>query len=811
MYQMNHSIEMRQLTICLFFVIISTHAKAQSNIVTTSAPKNLNYTSISSIVEDSTSGFRMSGLYSGGRLGYYVSNIGDINQDGFDDISACAPYCTPEDVSETGEIYVIFGNNSGFDADFNVAELDGTNGFRIRGMNVEDRLGYGGTNAAGDINNDGFPDIIISTPYSDPDVDSLNTGGAFVIFGRANGFSPIIGLDTLSRYSGLSLYGTNYWDNFGTTGGYAGDMNGDSIDDFYVTADDTDFNGFSSGTVYVIYGKKHFPDTLDVDTLYQQHGFLINGKNTDDNVGIAAGSLKDINGDGLNDLAIGAFHANGDTGAGYVVFGRNTMFEDTVNTRDLDGTNGFELLGETPGDYAGAAVGDAGDLNGDGINDLFISAQRTKSNDFSYAGKTYIIYGSNSPFPPTVLLGKYTEYQGFDIGGTQTLEFSGNSVVGLGDTNGDDIDDLLIGALFSSSNNFTRNGAAFVLYGRPDNFPHEFSLSSLTEADGYIIQGKDSYARLGFEVGGGGDFNGDGINDLILGADYGSANTPNAPGEAYLIYGIDQSHLDPDNDSIPNMADECPYEYGESDCNGCPCLQLNLKVLLQGPFDSLAGEMSTDLNTKRKILPGQTIANSYVLPTPAGQPYRIAPWSYEGQEGADFTDADYSPDVVDWVLVSVRRAISKNAEAGKIAALLLKDGTLQTKINYPVQSQINDSLYVIIEHRNHMGIMSSSRLGINNGTINHDFTAQNSYSPVGGVGQKQILPNKWAMYAGDVDQTSDIESYDINASDKIPWGENNGRFDIYNATDTNMDGDISAPDNILWIKNNGNSSRVPRN
>jgi len=298
-------------------LVINTQAKAQHNAV--SLPKSIEGKSITSIVQDNTSGFRMSGLYANGRLGYAVSNIGDLNNDGFDDISVCAPYSTPETVMETGEIYVIFGGASDFGETFDVGQLDGSNGFRIRGVHAQDRLGYGGANALGDINNDGITDMIVTTPYSDPLVDVLDTGGAFVIFGRANGFPSVVHLDTLGSNSGFSLYGTtSYYDNFGTTGGYAGDMNGDNIDDFFVTADDADPNGASSGTVYVIYGKNHFPDTLNVDTLYLHDGFLINGETANDNFGIAAESLKDINGDGLNDLAIGAFHANGGTGAAYV-------------------------------------------------------------------------------------------------------------------------------------------------------------------------------------------------------------------------------------------------------------------------------------------------------------------------------------------------------------------------------------------------------------------------------------------------------------------------------------------------------------
>ncbi len=501
----------------------------------TSATQSSSLLSVQNISNlNGANGFVMNGLHPDGRFGYSVNGVGDINNDGFDDIAVCAPWSTPGTVSEAGEIYVIFGNNN-YAPDMDVSLLNGTNGFRVQGVNVEDRLGYGGANPVGDVNNDGIDDFIITTPYADP--DSTNTGSAYVIYGKNGGFPADLSVDMLDGTNGFTLNGTNYWDNFGTIGGYAGDMNGDDIDDFYVTADDTDFNGASSGTVYVIYGKNHFPDTMDVDTFYLEHGFMINGKAADDNVGIAVGSLKDLNGDGHNDLAVGAFHANGDTGAGYVIFGKSGNFTDTLNVAELDGSNGFELLGKTFGDGAGTAVGDAGDLNADGLNDLYISAPKVSVDEADFAGQTYVIYGSTIAFPATLDLGALGN-KGFTINGISTLDFSGNSVCGPGDINGDGMDDLLIGAFIGDNQSATSGGETYVIFGNPAGFPNQMDLTQLDGNSGYTIFTDEAYARLGFRVGDAGDFDGDGANDFLIGADFGAEEVAGESGKAYLLYGV---------------------------------------------------------------------------------------------------------------------------------------------------------------------------------------------------------------------------------------------------------------------------------
>lgn len=239
------------------------------------------------------------------------------------------------------------------------------------------------------------------------------------------------------------------------------------------------------------------------------------------------------------------------------------------------------------------------------------------------------------------------------------------------------------------------------------------------------------------------------------------------------------------------------------------CLKLDLKVFLEGTYEG-NGLMQTKLGSERRVLPGQTPQSPLATPTPPGQPYDAFPWNYAGTEGLGFTNASYPPDVVDWVLVSLRTSVEKEDQIAQAAGLLYKDGRVELMLPCAFETDLPGPFYLVVEHRNHMGIMSATPVELVNNELIYDFTIQDSYKDPTSFGQAEIEPGVWGMYAGDLNQAVDLNSYDINGLDKAPWQADNGLYDIYTSGDANMDGDANGLDKILWEENNGVSSRVPK-
>jgi len=270
------------------------------------------------------------------------------------------------------------------------------------------------------------------------------------------------------------------------------------------------------------------------------------------------------------------------------------------------------------------------------------------------------------------------------------------------------------------------------------------------------------------------------------------------------FFGTEQFSYEVCDNAIPAKCDEATVTIiVESDC-----IYLDIQALMEGALDSTQ-QMSTRLN-ERGILPGQNPASPLIAPIPAGQPYGIAPWNYMGDEGTDWLDDDYAPEAVDWVLVSFRTSIQAEFEIAKTAGVLHSDGTIDFPNRCALTTDLTTPVYVVVEHRNHMGVMSPQPISAVSQVISYDFRASDSYKDASGYGQKEVAPGVWVMVAGDGAQAEDIFSYDITGSDKQLWFEQNGNFDAYLPGDFNLDGDINGLDKPVWELNNGISSRVPR-
>jgi hypothetical protein len=262
-------------------------------------------------------------------------------------------------------------------------------------------------------------------------------------------------------------------------------------------------------------------------------------------------------------------------------------------------------------------------------------------------------------------------------------------------------------------------------------------------------------------------------------------------------------------------------------------LEINAYVYLEGAAINPAGTatytipMRHTLNTSTlKVLPGQTykvpILGTIVF-TPAGQPYNIAPWNYAGAEGTGYNSfgvlangqANYPTNAVDWVLVSLR-ATPNGGPVCQTAAILLDDGTIDfVEGGFSCcDIDLSISYYMVIEHRNHLIIMSQEPIPFVGGTITYDFRINQSYvDPDLGFGSAQkFIPNGvYVMYAGNGDQSSNPNAdTDITLNDRFYWEGQNNTAGRYRNGDYNLNGDCNYNDRITYEFNNGNTSAVPR-
>lgn len=469
---------------------------------------------------DPAAGFRIDGLANGDLLGISADAIGDFNGDGLDDFLVAAE----EAQAGRGSTYVVFGREAGFPAGVSLALLDGLDGFRLdnavaNGFNsrargagdvngdglddlilglsshgffngracivygramtsatVElDALPAGGATcmsgdqmfenvgksvaALGDFNGDGLDDVAIGTALGD--YAGADSGSVYVVFGRSPDLGATVALELLDGVAGFRIDGASADDFFGISL-TAGDVNADGLADVIAGADNfAGTQGAAEGVVYVLYGTDSvLSSPLSVVDLDGSNGFRLAEEVPIRWVGRAVASGDDINGDGIDDILIGAVNEGA-----FVVHGRAAGFPEFVDLAVLDGTSGFRVRNEANGDRVGDGVGMAGDFNGDGVGDLAFGAQFADPNGAA-SGKVYLLYGSSAPRAAELVLGTLPTTAGVAFHGTASEDYCGLSLSRAGDIDRDHGVDFLFSCHGASTLGQYR-GAAYVMRGQP--------------------------------------------------------------------------------------------------------------------------------------------------------------------------------------------------------------------------------------------------------------------------------------------------------------------------------------------------------
>ena len=325
-----------------------------------------------------------------------------------------------------------------FNSIFNIADLDGSNGFAINGINSGDLAGFSVSNA-GDINNDGIADVIIGAPSSLPG-GRTGAGESYVIFGSNNvGSTGNFNLTNLNGTNGFVINQANAGDFNEVSVNNAGDINNDGIDDLVIGASNADPNANNSaGESYVVFGGSSVGSSgsLNLSTLNGSNGFTINGDDGGDFSGRSVSNAGDINNDGIADLLIGAPAADpngGNSGEGYVVFGgSNVGNTGSIELSALNGSNGFVINGIDTADFQAFTISNAGDINNDGVDDLIAGASLGDPTGTNAAGESYVIFGgSNVGNTGSIELSALNGSNGFVLNGIDAGDFSGRSVSNL--------------------------------------------------------------------------------------------------------------------------------------------------------------------------------------------------------------------------------------------------------------------------------------------------------------------------------------------------------------------------------------------
>ncbi len=428
-------------------------------------------------------------------FGQAVSGAGDLNGDGYDDVLVGAP----EEGLRAGAVYVYTGSVHGVDV---------ASEYKLE-ANFEDAADYFGcsVSAAGDIDGDGFADIVVGA-FGDDELGE-SAGTAFVYLGSTTGVDPT------SEAKLLAFDGDDH-DYFGSRVAGAGDVNGDGFDDVIAGAMGNNDAGLYAGAAYLYLGSG---DGIDRDT---EQKLVPSASDQAGRFGSDVSGAGDVNGDGFDDLVIGAYMDDQEAesaGAAYVVLGSAAGVDPSTETR-LSSSNAHYW------ERFGHRVSGAGDINADGYADVIVGTDDDGPDGISFPS-AYVYLGGASGVDAANAMDLNAPDASFS-------DWFGVAVASVGDVDDDGYDDVLVGS-FRDSFRGSSAGSVYVFFGSPDGPATPFAEEA---------QATDGTSRdyFGWAVAGAGDVDGDGLPDALVGP-YGHDDLGSDAGAAYVL-----SHCQADAD-----------------------------------------------------------------------------------------------------------------------------------------------------------------------------------------------------------------------------------------------------------------------
>jgi hypothetical protein len=436
-------------------VSIASPAKTKTHSLKNSSSSEIILTSFWSLVGDDA----------GAEFAYTATTAGDVNNDGFGDLLLGSPRYSSEEYPG-GAVFVYYGKAQGLPDSANWSYGGSTQG---------DRFGSAAS-SAGDVNNDGYDDIIIGAyRYRN---NKAEDGCAYLFLGSPTG---------LEEYPAWTHPFEGESSHFGYSVAGAGDVNKDGFDDVLIGARYYSFGETNEGAAFLFLG--------NAGGLENSPRWMYESNQLGAGLGSSVAGVDDVNQDGYADILIGAPQytlENEQEGAALLFLGSEIGSSPSPD---------LILTGNRPETGFGTSVSGAGDVNNDGYPDVIVGAPTFRRDlDQIYSqGAAFLFYGT------TEGLQQASSWQAY---GDQNYPEFGISVSSAGDVNGDDIDDLVVGAHLLDDDQ-PDEGGIYVYLG---------SINGPGNAPAFRAFGDKAEASLGFDAHSAGDINKDGLDDIIVGA-----------------------------------------------------------------------------------------------------------------------------------------------------------------------------------------------------------------------------------------------------------------------------------------------------